>query len=452
MSRSEELDLKLEPNDSSIGDSSAGKDGGSNDGNCGNSVGDAEKELAHCGKDKPIIGREIDCGSDIEADGDVAAQDYENLYGTTPPRQIRRMKCKFPKTPKKEPKSHGYHQPCASREKHKAFGSHKRDYIRKISQDGHQEEVYEDKQRYQRRVPSISVNSLDRYRSITSVPALLDKHNHLSSSHDSCGSFAKSRSFENAAENQNCPSNRIHFMKTFQLLVKLGDKGRRDSRRAVSAHGDMGNQPENWQIRFDQVLWLELQAWRYGRKIEEQDMYLLEERKNVDNTLNEVIQFYFPSQLEQFESLNSFQITPNENLESTDSQEASGSDNLANHLPFAPHDVDNYCSTIDDHFTGPIQLKAMHIIIMILKRIEGTAALYPTIKALAQSHPLYLDEKFVRNYETLNVWLNICKELYHKLHVVATLVNVDAEDNKTWEDWFDHGLGIHLISLLFLYL
>ena len=62
----------------------------------------------------------------------------------------------------------------------------------------------------------------------------------------------------------------------------------------------------------------------------------------------------------------------------------------SSNLPFLPHDVDHICSTIDDHFTGSIQRKAMHIIIMLLQKVEEATALYPTSKALAQLHQKFL--------------------------------------------------------------
>lgn len=400
------------------------------------------------GKERFIIGAASDDESDSDTEISISAQADIMFYGTTPPREIRRMKHKFPKSNKKESKSQSYHQSSTPKEKRKAVHCHKKDYIRKISQDYPLED---EKHRYPRRVPSISVNSPNIYKSIKSVPTLLNKHHHVSDDSDSARSFSKSRSFGDIVKVPNCPPGRLHFMKTFQLLVRLGDRhGRRDSRRAINKQNDTDDQPENWQIHFDQVLWLELQARRFGRRIEEQDCYLLEERKDVDQSLNEIIHFYFPNQLEQYDSQYARKFSQHEKSlkagEEADEAKASQqhedqSKTAEKNLPFLPHDVGHYCSTIDDHFTGSIQHIAMHIIIMLLKKIDDAAALYPTTKALAQSQPKYLDVKFVKNYETLNVWLNICKELYHKLQVVASLVDVNVEDNKTWEDWFDHGLG-----------
>ena len=399
-------------------------------------------------------------GSSSETEISILEQAEGIYYGSTPPRHARRMKCKLTKSGKKDAKLHNSPHSGGVREKQKTAHHHKRDYLRKISyEDRFSEDVHSQHKLYPRRTPSICVETLDRYRSIKSVPALLDKHHQISSKPKPRDSIIKSISYGSVMEGQNCPSNRLHFMKTFQLLVKLGDRhGRRDSRRGSDFYfaPDVPD-PEVCQIQFDQLLWFELQARRSGRKITEQDTYLLAERKKVDDILDKVMHFHFPTELEQYEAAHgnqpSFHSTPvkvanDENIGTTSPahQEHTPINTAAAHstnLPFSPHDVDHFCSTIDDHFTGSIQRKAMHIIIMLLKEVEDSNALYPSSKALAQSHPNYLNQNFIRNYETLNVWLNICKELYHKLQVVASLVDVDAEDNQTWEDWFDHGLGMY---------
>ena len=419
-----------------------------------------EVEKSNKVREKFVLGAESDDEDSEGESGSLLAQRDDILYGTTPPRHVRRMKCKFSRSGKKESKSHITHPVSSTKERQRVSHSHKKDYLRKISHDRNHEEVNEEERYPPRMVLSINA-TFDRYRSIKSVPALLDKHHQLPSKPDAQGSFSKSRSFGDISKGENCPPHRMHFMKTFQLLVKLGDRhGKRDSRRTTSVNDDADEQPENWQIQFDQVLWLELQAWRFGRGIEEQDSYLLEERKRVDDSLDQIIHFFFPTKLEKYEAMNANQTSMlSKAVKIPDSQHTNSNtqshhpssksvENPSTNLPFSPHDVDHYCSTIDDHFTGSIQRKAMHIIIMLLKKVEDATALYPTSKALSQCHPLYLNEKFIRNYETLNVWLNICKELYHKLQVVASLVDVDVEDNKTWEDWFDHGLGEFLKKIM----
>jgi len=395
-----------------------------------------------------------------ETENAILEQSNEVRFGTTPPRHVRRMKRSL-KSVKKEPKAHGSSQPGSAKERSKHIQSHKKDYLRKISNEGGSSEDMPHRHMYARMNPSISGETLHRYRSIKSVPAFLDKHHQVAIRTVSQESITRSTSYGDFAEDHNCPINRLRFMKTFQRLVKLGERhGRRDSRGGSNIYADPDDQAERQQIRFDQVLWLELQAWHFDRKIEEQDGFLLEKRKMISDTLDEVINFHFPTKLKEYEAKHSTQLS-----QFSASMKGTGGENVvvtsiahqqhsatstpttqSTNLPFLPHDVGHGCSTIDDHFTGSIQRKAMHIIILLLKKVEECTALYPTSKTLAQFHPKYVQDNFVRNYETLNVWLNICKELYHKLQVVAGLVDIDIEDNKMWEDWFDHGLGLTCIK------
>ena len=413
-------------------------------------------------KDKFMLGAETDSDSDSEKEAKILEQAEALDFGTTPPRHTRRMKC-IAKSSRRDPKSTSATQTTPIKDKHKACHVYKREGRKYSASFREESSSYSEHhgRREPRRAPSIKVDSPNKYRSIKSVPAFLDKQADVNFSFNSQGIVSKSRSFGDVSQDANCPPSRLHFIKTFQLLVKLGDRhGRRDSRKATNISNEGTDQVQNWQIQFDQVLWLELQARHFARKIEEQDSFLLEERKNVDGTLDEIRTFHFPTKLKEFDSRGPTNMPhhmgemSHEHPKSPLSHHELSQENQGGHLqpsaarssstsplPFAPHDVNHTCSTVADHFTGPIQRKAMHIIIMLIKKVQDATSLYPTSKALAQVHPKYLEIKFVRNFETLNLWLNICKELYHKLQVIASLIDVDIEDNKTWEDWFDHGLG-----------
>ncbi|XP_065056880.1 mitogen-activated protein kinase kinase kinase 4-like [Rhopilema esculentum] len=401
-------------------------------------------------KDKFVVGSGSE-SSGSEKESDLLDQAEGIDCGTTPPRHIRRLKGKS-KSCKKDTKVQSSFHVNIPKDRHKIVYHYKKEQKRAVvshgfaDQDGH----YEQNPFLPRRVQSISIASSNRYRSIKSVPALLDKHAEVALSSEASSSISQSRSFGKISHGQDCPPQRLHFFKTFQLLVKLGDKHGKGERRksSISVPNDENEQNQNLQIRFDQVLWLELQAWHYGRKLEEQDNYLLEERKNFDDILDEVINFHFPTALEKFEAmvLESIKKPTTSTSNSSPLEPSSASTAPSVSLPFLPHDVSHGCSTTEDHFTGSIQRKAMHIIIMLLKKVEDGTALYPTRKALSDMHPKYSDPKFIRNFETLNLWLNICKELYHKLQIIASLIDVDVDDNQTWEDWFDHGLGLTCIK------
>ena len=87
------------------------------------------------------------------------------------------------------------------------------------------------------------------------------------------------------------------------------------------------------------------------------------------------------------------------------------------------------------------QISAMKQIIALLKKVDYIEKLYPSIKALTVSHPKYKDIKFSRNMEAMLLWLNVNKELYHRLYMVADWIDVDPDDLIVWYDWFEYGLG-----------
>ena len=101
------------------------------------------------------------------------------------------------------------------------------------------------------------------------------------------------------------------------------------------------------------------------------------------------------------------------------------------------------------------KIAAMHEISAIIQKIENIEALYPNTKALTNSHPKYKDIRFTRNLEALLLWLNINKELYHRLVALADWIEIEPDDVINWKDWFDCGLGLFnslkfIILILFI--
>ena len=87
-------------------------------------------------------------------------------------------------------------------------------------------------------------------------------------------------------------------------------------------------------------------------------------------------------------------------------------------------------------------------VINLFERLETVEQLYPTSQALREENCKYLSEKFQLNFETLCVWLNITKDLNHKLHTVAKILCIDVTDNETWKDWIDIGLGMYHFCII----
>ena len=415
------------------------------------------------------VGDDNFSGSDSEKETEILERAEDMQYGVTPPRHARRIKNKS-RSVKKELKQQSA-PIIPSKDKHKASFIYKRDkekYLHQqnadINSDDAEQNVVSSSLR---KFLTINVDSPNRYRSIKSVPANLDKHEVDSGSSKGKGksNFQKCRSFHDSFGDYDCPTGRLHFIRKFQIHVKLGDRAHGGRRESIRAGSDEPHSTQNWQIQFDQVLWLELQAWHSGRTIDNQDTYLLEERQKIDRTLDEIIHFHFPTKLKELNiaghrphlhhpgavPLDEKHPRTEEPVFNFDKETSAhhverpaistASQSISNQPSFAPHDITHLCSTMQDHFTGSIQQKAMQIIIMLLMKVQDAQSLYPTSKTLSRIHDKFCDLKFLTNFDTLNLWLNICKELYHKLQIIAGLIDIDVEDSKTWADWFDHGLG-----------
>lgn len=96
--------------------------------------------------------------------------------------------------------------------------------------------------------------------------------------------------------NPYCPEARMEFYRTFSLLIKLGSLAHKQQERQYGTDGSAlerqsSEENKKYQVELSQALWLELQAWHANRTMWEQDLYLIRARANVEEVLNEVINF-----------------------------------------------------------------------------------------------------------------------------------------------------------------
>ena len=76
----------------------------------------------------------------------------------------------------------------------------------------------------------------------------------------------------------------------------------------------------------------------------------------------------------------------------------------------------------------------------LFHQVEKVERLYPTLRSLGEHNPRYHSEEFNSVMNTLSLWFNLTDDLYHKLHVMAKFLGVNATQTNTWEDWLDMGL------------
>ncbi|KAK2570774.1 Mitogen-activated protein kinase kinase kinase 4 [Acropora cervicornis] len=300
-------------------------------------------------------------------------------------------------------------------------------------------------------------------------------------------SDARSYSARNYLD-QHCPKDRIEFYRTFSILIKLGSPAHKQQESQkqpiLSSSVDTQSTEENkkWKVELSQALWLELQAWHANRTMGEQDLYLMTSRASVEEVLDEVINFKVEeskdvtvvnsqseivtldgSTEEDLSECNVFtkdtecaeSQTANEQVPSSGSSEPSQLPNSSEpdlrpvkaqvHLDLKTNDT--ICTETDDtegvqEFSSCFQLKAaIEQVTEIFDKVERVENLYPNRQSLGEQNPKYKREEFSRNFETMCLWLNVTRELYHKLYLIAKFVSVDMDDCETWKDWFEVGLG-----------
>lgn len=323
-----------------------------------------------------------------------------------------------------------------------------------------------------------------------------------------------------------CPEARMEFYRTFSLLIKLGSLAHKQQEKqygvdSSAVERQSSEENKKWQVELSQALWLELQAWHANRTMAEQDMYLIQARANVEDVLDDVINFKVKKQDGNSQNLNEKSDNNNQDRNRgsgiiNGDEDASGINGDSATLTQLSHPVDssmhNSCegdqinnsfdslhtlntehsvsetnelslSEADGFMNGPAtnnatdyialrnrlsldlnqrnqkrcpneagketlsdktccQLKtAIEQVTELFDKVEKMEHLYPTRKNLGEQNQKYTSKEFTRNFETLCLWLNVTSELYHKLHLIAKFVGVNADETLVWQDWLDVGLG-----------
>ena len=83
---------------------------------------------------------------------------------------------------------------------------------------------------------------------------------------------------------------------------------------------------------------------------------------------------------------------------------------------------------------------AIEQVTVLFDHLQAVEHLYPTLCSLGEQNPKYCSDQFNRNLESLCLWLNLTKDLYQKLHVMAKFLGVDINQQEIWQDWLDIGL------------
>ena len=264
-----------------------------------------------------------------------------------------------------------------------------------------------------------------------------------------------------------CPLERVAFYDTMNMLINLGQGGNSEGKDKTE------EETENYEVEeLREALWLELQAWRNSTTMLDQDEWLMNERRKINNILDDVIYFHVDkTQKVNFEV--QFSDTESESEDEDDGDyegccilhpislldQRPSISSESNDLAYfneqklsASSDVsDTTISTDDDtykisEFAQNIK-SAVLVVSSTLNKLYAVEQLYPSRGALRKDFDKYNSEEFKNSCDTLLLWLNQIKGLYHKLHVMSRLVHVDFDDEKVWKDWIELGLGESILVL-----
>ncbi|XP_075718674.1 mitogen-activated protein kinase kinase kinase 4 isoform X3 [Rhinoderma darwinii] len=207
-----------------------------------------------------------------------------------------------------------------------------------------------------------------------------------------------------------CPADRLKFFETLRLLLKLTSVSKKKEREQRGQE----NTSSMWFNRSNELFWLELQAWHAGRSINDQDLYLYTARQAIPEIINEILTFRVNygrlSSVSNGGNLNG----PFSQGTCTDSHET----------------VAGGPSSYYDHIQK--QKVSFEQVKQIMELLEYIEALYPSLQALQRDYEKYAAKDFQARVQALCLWLNITKDLNHKLRIMGTVLGIKSLSDIGW--------------------
>ena len=256
-------------------------------------------------------------------------------------------------------------------------------------------------------ISSIKVDSPNRYFSLNSkqVPGVSDDTSTIKPS-------AQRRQISSHVTE--CPKDRAEFYRIFSQLINMGSEKKKDK----ELQRQLSSEQLVWQNKVNDLIWLELQAWYRDVSPEEQDRYLIATREGAKNILNEVMDFHV--------DLNSDKNNTNSDKLEAGSPEFGRHPSIDIGRVYSSHQISDLTEIFKRH------REAMHQVSSILEKIETVEKLYPTLKGMGHDHPVCATEAYQMRISTLHLWLNLSKDLGHKLQLMAKVLYIDQIPDAEW--------------------
>ncbi|KAM8947401.1 mitogen-activated protein kinase kinase kinase 4 isoform 2-T2 [Pelodytes ibericus] len=207
-----------------------------------------------------------------------------------------------------------------------------------------------------------------------------------------------------------CPADRLKFFETLRLLLKLTSVSKKKEREQRG----QDNNTSMWFNRSNELFWLELQAWHAGRSINDQDLYLYTARQAIPDIINEILTFKV-----NYGRLSSF----------GNGGSLNGSLSEEQYMVSHGNDGAGY-SSYHDHIQK--QRASFEQVKQIMELLEYIEALYPSLQALQRDYEKYAAKDFQARVQALCLWLNITKDLNHKLRIMGTVLGIKNLSDIGW--------------------
>ncbi|KAG8444472.1 hypothetical protein GDO86_009591 [Hymenochirus boettgeri] len=204
-----------------------------------------------------------------------------------------------------------------------------------------------------------------------------------------------------------CPADRLKFFETLRLLLKLTSVSKKKEK-------EQRGQENTSSTAFNELFWLELQAWHAGRTINDQDLYLYTARQTIPDIINEILTFKV-----NYGKLPSVSNCGNLN----------GTFKEGNFI-VSPETVAVGHTSYHNHIQK--QRISFEQVKQIMELLEYIEALYPSLNALQRAYEKYAAKDFQARVQALCLWLNITKDLNHKLRIMGTVLGVKNLSDIGW--------------------
>ncbi|XP_071112541.1 mitogen-activated protein kinase kinase kinase 4-like [Haliotis cracherodii] len=221
-----------------------------------------------------------------------------------------------------------------------------------------------------------------------------------------------------------CPKERFDFYNIFSTLINMGSQNKKDKDRQLAScyKRQLSSEQEMWQNRVNDVIWIELHAWFRFCSLDEAKEHLNFEREKVMAILEEIINFKMVCQ----------------DMSDVDD------DTFHEHEVSKTSPVDKLCGRVSPGVSASFQSlnltsdmvdcqrEALSCVKKLLDDLDDCESLYPTTKAFAKENDLYASEQFNQRVKSLCLWLNITRDLCHKMKLLGRVLGVQNVHGLDW--------------------